>query len=50
MIRHWVQYFCALASTCRLASVPQVIQAILPVAYLGKANHEGTLEVEDLCK
>ena len=26
------------------------IQAISPVIYSGEANHEGTLEVDDLCK
>ena len=31
-------------------SVPQVIQAIKPVAYSGEASYEGTLEVYDLCK
>ena len=50
MIGHQVQYSCALAGTYRSTSVPQVIQAISPVAYSGEANHEGTLEVDDLCK
>ena len=50
MIGNWVQYFHTLASTNRSTSVFQVIQAISPVAYSGKANHEGTLKVDGLCK
>ena len=47
---HQVQYSHALANTYRSTSVAQVIQAISPIAYSGEANHEVTLEVDDLCK
>ena len=50
MTGHWVPCTYALASTYRLTSVPQLIQAISPIAYSGEANYEGTLEVDDLCK
>ena len=50
MIGNWIQYSYALAGTYRLTSVPQVIQAISPSGYSGEGTHEGTLEVDDLCK
>ena len=50
MIGQQVLYSHALANTYRSTSIPQVIQAISPVMYSGEANHEGTLEVDDLCK
>ena len=45
-----VQCSQTLAGTYRSISVPQAIQAISPSAYSSGANHEGTLEVDDLCK
>ena len=50
MIGHWVQIFCTLVGTGRLTSFPQVIQAISPITYLGEANHESIVEVDDLSK
>ena len=50
MIEHWVQCSRTLTSTHRSTSVPQVIQAISLITYLGEANYEGTLEVDVLCK
>ena len=50
MKKCWVQYSCALVGTYIPTSVPQVTQVILPIAYSGEASHEGTVEVDDLCK
>ena len=50
MIEHRVQYPGSLPGTYRSNSVPEVIQAILPIIYSGETNHEGTLEVDDLHK
>ena len=50
MIRYWVKYSHTLAGTYRSPSVPQVFQTSSPIVYLGRANHEGTLEGYNLCK